>query len=111
MVKRSPGYLVLESLEWDTICILVSRYSLTREPTAGDICAKLVMHAWFDGHLMSVVPSPRRQILPVAEGTFSAYCQHLVSDSSVFGQQFKQPRVLRAERQVQFFLDRRLPTE
>lgn len=48
------------------------------------------------------------QVMPVARDTFADYRNHVVGSSQVFVSQFKQPRVLRTEQQVQFFMDRRI---
>ncbi|XP_043245761.1 jasmonoyl--L-amino acid synthetase JAR4-like [Amphibalanus amphitrite] len=48
------------------------------------------------------------KVMSVIPGTFSKYRDQLISGSSTFLLQFKQPRVLRSEKQVQFFMEHRL---
>ena len=46
------------------------------------------------------------RVVRVRSGTFAAYRQHVFDTTQTTMQQFKQPRVLRTEEKVKFFLDR-----
>ncbi|XP_043197164.1 GH3 domain-containing protein-like isoform X1 [Amphibalanus amphitrite] len=48
------------------------------------------------------------RVVRVQPGTFAAYRQHVFDTTQTTINQFKQPRVLRTEEQVKFFLDREL---
>ena len=48
------------------------------------------------------------RVVRVRSGTFAAYRQHVFDTTQTTMQQFKQPRVLRTEQQIRFFLDREI---
>ena len=51
------------------------------------------------------------RVVRVRPGTFAAYRQHVFDTTQTTMHQFKQPRVLRTEEQVNFFLDREMKTD
>ena len=66
------------------------------------------MSVTVQGTKPDVSPSFPSQVMSVSRGTFSHYRDQLIGGSATFLLQFKQPRVLRTEEQVHFFLQRRL---
>ncbi|KAF0309561.1 GH3 domain-containing protein [Amphibalanus amphitrite] len=96
-----PYYLVLLEL---------SGPSLPVQQTA-DIDATLQQeHFVYRSFRVKSSIGPMR-VVRVRPGTFAAYRQHVFDTTQTTMNQYKQPRVLRTEEQVKFFLDRAFSTE
>jgi len=92
-----PHYLVLLELSGDT--------APTQEQL-GEIDSTLQQqHFVYKSFRVKDAIGPMRVVL-VAAGTFAAYRQHVFDTTQTIMQQYKQPRVLRTQEKVQFFLDR-----